>query len=293
MASSDYRPAAPKLQEQDLKGKVALVTGATKGIGRATALELATRGASILGTYSTPESAHNFDTLSHTITDLYSSPSLPSHLTSSTTPKFHGVAANITSLPSIGEVISALETHFPQKLDILVLNASFNARPRLGAASASDITSSLTGNLHWPIVLMEYLVRKKLFNANARVVVISSDRVRDPAPGSSIFNATKAGLEALARAWAVELPISFPGSTVNAVSVGLTDTPGLRVFPAAAVEALKGQRVPKVKVVEGGRMGYPEDVADVVGWLCSEKSRWQSGSVVAANGGAEYVGGSG
>jgi 3-oxoacyl-[acyl-carrier protein] reductase len=50
--------------------------------------------------------------------------------------------------------------------------------------------------------------------------------------------------------------------------------------------------VPKVKVVEGGRMGYAEDVADVVGWLVSEKARWVTGSVVAANGGAEWVGGS-
>jgi NAD(P)-dependent dehydrogenase (short-subunit alcohol dehydrogenase family) len=107
-----------------------------------------------------------------------------------------------------------------------------------------------------------------------------------------LFNATKSGLESLARSWAIELPLTFPGTTVNAVSVGLTDTPGVRAFPAAAVEALKAQRVPKVKVVAGGRMGYAEDVADVVGWLVSEKARWQTGSVVAANGGAEWIGGS-
>ena len=135
-------------------------------------------------------------------------------------------------------------------------------------------------------------MRLQLFNANARVVVISSDRVRDPSPGSSIFNATKAGLESLARSWALELPLTFPGTTVNAVSVGLTDTPGLRSFPPETVEALKQQRLNKVKVVQGGRMGLPEDVADVVGWLVSEKARWQTGSVVAANGGAEWVGGS-
>ncbi|KAF2473922.1 NAD(P)-binding protein [Lindgomyces ingoldianus] len=283
MGSAEYHPAPPKLQQQDLKGKVALVTGATKGIGRAIALDLSTRGASILGTYSSSTSAHNFDNLFHTVNSLYST---------SSTPVLHGVVADITSLDSISSVIKALSHEYPQKLDILVLNAAYNARPRLGTATSSDISNSLTGNLHWPILLMETLVRDQLFNPSARVVVISSDRVRDPSPGSSIFNATKAGLEALARAWAVELPLSCPGATVNAVSVGLTDTPGLRVFPAAAVEALKGQRVPKVKVVEGGRMGFPEDVADVVGWLCSEKSRWVTGSVVAANGGAEYVGGS-
>lgn len=204
-----------------------------------------------------------------------------------------GVVADITTLSSIGTILTSLEKDFGgRKVDILVLNAAYNSRPKLGTASEADISSSLTANLHWPIVLMENLVRQVLFNPNARVVVISSDRVRDPAPGSSIFNATKTALESLARSWAVELPLSFPGTTVNAVSVGLTDTPGLRSFPAAAVEALKAQRLGKVKVVEGGRMGYPEDVADIVGWLVSEKARWQTGSVVAANGGAEWVGGS-
>jgi 3-oxoacyl-[acyl-carrier protein] reductase len=150
----------------------------------------------------------------------------------------------------------------------------------------------MTANLQWPIVLVENLVRQNLFDANSRVVVISSDRVRDPTPGSSLFNATRAAMESLVRSWAIELPLSFPGLTVNAVSVGLTDTPGLRAHPAAAVNALKEQRVGKVKVVKEGRMGQAEDVADVVGWLVSEKSRWVTGSVVAANGGAEWVGGS-
>ena len=188
-------------------------------------------------------------------------------------------------------VLTSLTQAFPdRKIDILVLNAAINVRPRVGTASEADITSSLTGNLQWPILLVENLVRRGLFNSNARVIVISSDRVRDPSPGSAIFNATKAGLESLARSWALELPLTFPGTTVNAVSVGLTDTPGLRAFPAAAVEALMEARLKKVKVVEGGRLGYAEDVADVVGWLVSEKARWQTGSIVAANGGAEFVG---
>ncbi|CAO2654764.1 Nn.00g114970.m01.CDS01 [Neocucurbitaria sp. VM-36] len=306
---AEYRPAAPKLQEQDLKGKVAIITytpsntflcrGATKGIGRAIALDLATRGCSILGTYSSPNSAHNFDTLSHTVQSLYATPGThPSAIA----PKLRGVTADITRLPSVSAVLTGLENDFSAKaaqgvvgngkVDILILNAAYNVRPKLGSATNPDIENSLIGNLHWPILLVENLVRLQLFNSNARVVVISSDRVRDPSPGSSLFNATKAGLESLARSWAVELPLAFPGTTVNSVSIGLTDTPGLRAFPPQAVEALKQQRLKKVKVVEGGRMGFPEDVADVVGWLVSEKARWQTASVVAANGGAEFVGGS-
>lgn len=200
------------------------------------------------------------------------------------------MAADITSLVSIGEIITTLERDFGNKIDILVLNASHNARPKLGTASEADIEKSFVGNLQWPVVLMENLMRQSMFRENSRVVCISSDRVRDPFLGSSLFNATKAGLEALSRSWAIELPLTFPGTTVNAVSVGLTDRPGLRSFDAKAVEDLKKLRLPKVKVVQGGRMGYAEDVADVVGWLVSEKARWVTGSVVAANGGAEWVG---
>jgi len=204
-----------------------------------------------------------------------------------------GVAADITSLSSVDTLLTALANHFPgRKLSILVFNASHNTRPRLGSANEDDINDSLTGNLHWPIVLMEKLVRQGLSTPHSRVVVISSDRVRDPSPGSGLFNATRTAMESLVRSWAIELPHSFPGTTVNAVSVGLTDTPGLRAFPAEAVQALKEQRLPKVKVVEGGRMGQAEDVADVVDFLVSEKSRWVTGNVVAANGGAEWVGGS-
>ncbi|KAG9194553.1 hypothetical protein G6011_04588 [Alternaria panax] len=283
---ADYVPPALKLDEQDLKGKVAIITGASKGIGRAISLSLATRGCSILGTYSSPQSAHNFDTLSSTVRSLYAS-------SDNQVPTMRGEVADITSLPSIGSLLTALPNHFPgKKLSIVIFNASFNTRPRIGSASEADISHSLTGNLHWPIVLMENLVRQNLLTPHSRIVVISSDRVRDPSPGSGLFNATRAAMESLVRSWAIELPHSFPGSTVNAVSVGLTDTPGLRSFPSEAVQALKEQRLPKVKVVEGGRLGQAEDVADVVGFLVSEKSRWVSGSVVAANGGAEWVGGS-
>lgn len=134
-----------------------------------------------------------------------------------------------------------------------MINAAHNTRPKLCQASEADIEKPLIGNLHWPIVLLENLVRHAVFNPNYRIMTISSDRVRDPSPGSALFNATKTGLESLARSWALELPLTFPGTTVNAVSVGITDTPGLRAFPAAAVEALKTQRVPKVKVVSEGR----------------------------------------
>ena len=105
-----------------------------------------------------------------------------------------GVAADITSLSSVDTLLTALHDHFSGvQPSILVLNASHNARPRVGSASEDDITDSLTGNLHWPIMLMENLVRQGWFAWNSRVVVISSDRVRDPSPGSGLFKRNARG----------------------------------------------------------------------------------------------------
>ncbi|KAF1919846.1 hypothetical protein BDU57DRAFT_546428 [Ampelomyces quisqualis] len=278
-----YRPSAPKVQQQDLQGKVALITGATKGIGRATALDLATRGCSIIGTYSSPQSAHNFDVLSHTISTLYSS-------SPCSAPILLGIVSDITTLSSISPIQRAIESmSATNTLDILILNAAIHTAPKLGSASASDMTDSLTGNLHWPMVLLETLVRENSLANDARVVAITSDIIRSPAQGSSLFAATRAGLEALVRAWAVELPPLFPGTTVNAVSVGMVDTPGLSGLPVQDSAKVRDERVKRVKVVEGGRVGFAEEVADVVGWLVSEKARWVTGSVVPANGGAERV----
>ena len=79
-----------------------LYSGATKGIGRAITLDLGTRGASILGTFSSPQSAHNFDVLSHNILSLHQPAGADAHaLAPAEAPKLQGVAADITSLPSI------------------------------------------------------------------------------------------------------------------------------------------------------------------------------------------------
>ncbi|OCK94529.1 NAD(P)-binding protein [Cenococcum geophilum 1.58] len=299
--TGSYIPEAPHLQEQDLAGKVAVVTGATKGIGRAIALGLATRGAAVLGTYSDPSSAQHFDTLSHTVSALYSNafPSFPStsstrisHTTHPTQPKLVGIAANILSPDCADLIARTLETEFDGHVDILVNNAAIVVRHKIGEMELGDVEKSLLGNVQTPVLMVETLVRKKLFRPNARIVNISSDRVREGRVGGSVFAATKTALESLTRSWALELGSApgMQGTTVNAVSVGLTDSHGFRSLPDATQQALKDERLPKVTVAEGGRMGECEDVADVVGWLVSEKARWVSGSVVAANGGAARVG---
>ena len=172
------------------------LSGATKGIGRAIALNLATRGAAVLGTYSDPSSARHFDTLSHTVSALYSNafPSFPStssarisHTTCPTQPKLVGIAANILS-PNCADIIArTLETEFDGHVDILVNNAAIMIRHKIGEMELGNVEKSLLGNVQTPVLMVETLVRKKLFRPNARIVNISSDAVREGRVGGYVW----------------------------------------------------------------------------------------------------------
>ena len=157
------------------------LSGATKGIGRAIALNLATRGAAVLGTYSDPSSAQHFDTLSHTVSALYSDafPSFP--------PKLVGIAANILSPDCADLIARTLETEFDSHVDILVNNAAIMVRHKIGEIELGDVEKSLLGNVQTPVLIVETLVRKKLFRPNARIVNISSDGVRAGRVGGYVW----------------------------------------------------------------------------------------------------------
>ncbi|KAH7125176.1 hypothetical protein B0J11DRAFT_434661 [Dendryphion nanum] len=275
-----------KVQEQDLRGKIALVTGATKGIGRAIALNLATRGASILGTYSSPSSSPLFDHLSATITSLYTRSSHP-------TPTLLGIPADISSPTAPSTILSALRTHFDNvPLSIVIFNAAIMGLAKTGSGTITEdfVTKALAGNVMFPVLLMEELVKGAFLQPNSRIVAISSEGVRAWRPsGGAVYAATKAALECLMRKWADELGTrpGMEGTTFNSVSVGFTKTDAYTRIPASVREELTARDAAEVAV--GNRIGEVEDVADVVGLLVSEKARWISGSVMDASGGKAKI----
>lgn len=148
-------------------------SGATKGIGRAITLELATRGADILGTYSSPSSAHLFDTLQHSISSAYSE-------TSQSPPTLIGIAADIASPTAPQTIVNALQTHFASKLDIVIFNAAVMGLAKTGDGAITEefITKALAGNVQFPVLVMEELVRGGILRPHSRVVAISSEGVR-------------------------------------------------------------------------------------------------------------------
>ncbi|KAF2635867.1 NAD(P)-binding protein [Massarina eburnea CBS 473.64] len=299
LGSLDSSPPTSPLtvQKQDLEGKFALVTGATKGIGRAICIELATRGASILGTYSSPESAHLFDALTRSLNTLYAS-SYPA--TSSTqdapvpsAPKFVGIAADISKpSPSASLILDALRRHFDGHIDIVVFNAAVMGLAEMGDGTVTEefLDAALAGNIKFPSLLMEGLVSGSMVRRDGRVVAISSEGVRAKRPaGGSIYSATKAALECLMRKWADELGthVGMEGTTFNSVSVGFTKTEAYRRIPDEIRERLTAADAAEVAV--GNRIGEVVDIADVVGLLVSEQARWISGSVVDASGGKANI----
>ena len=114
-----------------------------------------------------------------------------------------------------------------------------------------------------------------------RIVIISSVSARMGVPQQTVYAATKAANEALARVWATELGQSH-GLTVNCVNPGPVATDGYYNSDQDFIDALK----PLIdSTPAAARIGQPEDIAPLVGFLASEESRWVTGSVLSASGG--------
>lgn len=157
-----------QLREQDLSGKTAVITGASKGIGRATALNLASRGCSILGTCSTAPSLELLDALNDEVEALYQKHSNVSP------PKIHGLAASIRSEDHHMIVANAIEEHFDAHVDIYINNAAAVERTPVGHLQASNIAAMCFGNIQSPAMTVDELVKRKLFRKNSRIIFVSS-----------------------------------------------------------------------------------------------------------------------
>ena len=162
-----------QLREQDISGKVAVVTGGSRGIGRAIALNLASRGCSILATCSSATSLHHIDTLSHSIRYIYKNTQYEAH-----TPKIVSVDANILTSTTPSRIADTIEQQFGGNLDIFINNAGIASAAKIGELSDDHVQSYLTGNIEFPVKAIEEFVKRKLFRPNSRIVHVSSVRAR-------------------------------------------------------------------------------------------------------------------
>lgn len=245
-----------------LEGRVALVTGAARGIGAAIAERLSAEGASVAINYAT--SIEDAGEVANRIRAKGG--------TAQT------IRADLSDPSQAKGVVEAALVKFG-RLDILVNNAGkFNLGP-IGAVNEDHVRSQFALNVDGPIFVTQ-AAASHFPEEGGRVINVSSVVATRPVAGASVYSATKAALDALTRAWATEL--GPRGITVNAVAPGPVET---ALFRSAAYrmgeQAVRGlvARTPL------GRIGTPSDVADVVAFLASPDARWVTGQVIEASGG--------
>ncbi|KAL6721516.1 hypothetical protein ACLMJK_000620 [Lecanora helva] len=250
-----------------LQGKTAIVTGASRsrGIGAQIAYELAKRGANVTVTFTSQIGAESVDELVNRIESLHNGA------------KVISVQADLRQVDAPKGIVGETRSAFGDHIDILVNNAGCGLTKPLGEISAEDFSYVFDLNVR-AVTLMSNAVLPFL-RAPGRIINIGSVGARSGLPGVSLYCSSKAAVEGLTRCFAAEL--GPKGHTVNTVNPGPVETDILDRIPKEIFEAQK-QRTP----VEH-RLGNTDDIAQIVGFLAEESSRWITGQAISASGGLE------
>jgi NAD(P)-dependent dehydrogenase (short-subunit alcohol dehydrogenase family) len=245
----------------DPDGRTALVTGASRGIGRAIAARLAAEGAMVIVHFGTDE---------------------------------HGAAATVEGIERAGGTALAVraelgvegdvETLFAgveaglagRPLDILVNNAAAPPAGPLGATTRAEFDHLFAVNVRAPYFIVEHAL--PLLRDGGRIITISSVATRMANPAQTSFAMTKAAVETMGRTLANQL--GPRGITVNAVAPGAT-----RTASNGAVFDVPGLAEQIAGMTALDRLGGPDDVAEVIAFLASDAARWITGQTLDASGG--------
>lgn len=188
--------ASLRLREQDLAGKVAVITGASRGIGRAIALNLGARGCAILGTCSSVQNLALIESIDNEVAALYND-AKEEHNS-----KILGISASIFSPTCAQMIADTLFEHFSGRVDIFVNNAADSGTGIIGEMAVEEIQKSIIGNIQTPVLIVDELVKRKMFQLDSRIIYISSIRSRQPWSMQLMYAAGKSAGESLCRTWA-------------------------------------------------------------------------------------------
>ncbi|WYZ39640.1 hypothetical protein EsH8_III_001554 [Colletotrichum jinshuiense] len=190
----------------------------------------------------------------------------------------------MASLEAPSVLVNAARKEFKsEKIDILVNNAGLGGNAPLEEVTADDYERLMAVNVRAVIFMTQAILPH--INRGGRIVNLSSISARGGYSTQSIYAASKAAVEGLTRVWATELGHKY-GVTVNSVNPGPVDTD---MYRAAGPVHLARMEEQNKKVPAEPRCGTESDVADIVVFLCEERSRWVTGDTICANGGMIYT----
>ena len=251
-----------------LQNRTALVTGASRGIGRATAAALAEAGARVLVHYG--RSAKEAESLVASIQAKGG--------------RADAISADLGTPDGAAQLAKQVRAIVGDRLDVLVLNAGISKSTRIADYTVEDFDNLFATNVRSPFFLVQQLLPS--LGDGSSVVVVSSLGARavvgNPGlenPSILAYASTKGALETLVKNWAAIL--GPRGIRVNSVAPGVIDTDMSNFTKTeAGREAALGMQALK-------RIGKPDDVADVVAFLASDGARWITGASIPVGGGSK------
>jgi enoyl-[acyl-carrier protein] reductase III len=248
---------------ENLAGRIALVTGGSRGIGRATAIELASRGAQVVLTYK-----RNAEAADEVIAEIADGKAI-------------GVQVDMAVPEDVERLFAEIKERW-NALDIMVLNAGATAFKDIADVTRAHTEKTLAITIHGSIQAAQ-LARPLMAGRDATIISISSMDSFRHIPKHGLLGIAKAGMEALTRFLAVEF--AGDGITANAVLPGPVITDSLSVALASRGEDYLPALRERVRRTPLSRFARPEDAARVVAMMCGKDARWITGQVIIADGG--------
>ena len=243
---------------ESLKNKISLVTGASRGIGAAIAIELAKCGASVIGT-ATSEKGAEIIKKSFEINKV----------------KGQAMVLDVNSNASIETLMNKINEEFGT-VDILINNAGITRDTLLMRMKEEDWDAVISTNLKSVYKLSQAVLRGMMKNRSGRIINISSVVGHMGNAGQTNYAAAKAGINGFTKSLAQD--VGSRGITVNAIAPGFIDTDMTRALDDTQRESL-------LKHIPLAKLGQPQDIAQAVCFLASDAANYITGETIHVNGG--------